>query len=183
MSFWTNCRYHSGRLLKSKVAEEPCPRFKEWTSDLRGLEFTFSDTVPRVTPDNVFGPFNFEKEPIQMVRCITADLLFDKYGVTCQPGEVYRPAQSWWLLVTASHTDFLVQPDSLRCCLESLRIVVTEELILCFHIIDLYRGKLQIRWWLELIIPLFSNFRLLDDWTHCINEPVPIDTALGTLGA
>ena len=80
-------------LSKSKIAEEPCPRFKEWTSDLRGLEFTLAVTVPPVTPNIVFGPFNYEREPIQMVRCITSDLLSDKYGMTCQPGEVYRPAQ------------------------------------------------------------------------------------------
>ena len=59
-----------------------------------------------------------------MVRCIMADLLFDKF--TCQPGEVYRPAQYWWLLVTASHIHSLVRPDSFRSCLESLRTVVTE---------------------------------------------------------
>ena len=80
-------------LSKSKIAEEPCPRFKECTSDLRALEFTLAVTVPPVTPNIVFGPFNFEREPIQMVRCITADRLADKYGVTCQSGEVYRPAQ------------------------------------------------------------------------------------------
>ena len=173
-------------LSKSKVAEEPCPRFKEWTSDLRGLEFTLAVTVPPVTTNIVIGPFDFEREPIQMVRCFTADLLSDKYGVTCQPGEVYRPAQYWWLLVTASHTHSLVQPDNLRSCLESLRTLVTEELILCFHIVDLYRGKLQFRWWLELIITLFANFpriRLLDDWTHSFNQPVTIYTALGTLDA
>ena len=78
-------------LSKSKVAEEPCLRFKEWTSDLRGLEFTLAVTVPPVTSNIVFGPFKFEKEPIQLVRCITADLLSDKYGVTCQPGEVTLP--------------------------------------------------------------------------------------------
>ena len=114
-------------LSKSKVAEEPFPRFKEWTSDLRGLEFTLAVTVPPVTPIIVFGPFNFGREPIQMVCCFTADLLSDKYGVLCQPGEVYRPAQYWWLLVTASHSHSLVQPDSLRSCLESLWTVVTEE--------------------------------------------------------
>ena len=121
-----------------------------------------------------------------MVRCITVDLLFDKYGVTCQPGEVYRPAQLWWLLVTASHTHSLVQSDSLRSCLESLRTVVTEELSLCFHIVDLYCGKLHFRWWLELIITLFANFpriRLLDDWTHSFNQHVTIHTALATLDA
>ena len=168
-------------LSKSKIAEEPCPRFKEWTSDLRGLEFTLAVTVPPVTPNIVFGPFNYEREPIQMV---TADLLSDKYGITCQPGEVYCPAQYWWLLVTAPHAHSLVQPDSLRSCLESLRTVVTEELILCFHIVDLYRGKLRFRWWLELIITLFASFpriRLLDDWTHSFTEPVTIHTALGTL--
>ena len=127
-------------LSKSKIAEEPCPRFKEWTSDLRGLEFTLAVTVPPVTPNIAFGPFNYEREPIQMVRCITADLLSDKYGITCQPGEVYRQAKYWWLLVTAPNAHSLVQPDSLRSCLESLRTVVTEELILCFHIVDLYRN-------------------------------------------
>ena len=48
-------------LSKSKVAEEPCPRFKEWTSDLRGLEFTLAVTLSPVTPNIVFGPFNFER--------------------------------------------------------------------------------------------------------------------------
>ena len=51
-------------LSKSKVAEELVPRFKKWTSDLRGLEFTLAVTVPAVTPNIVFGPFNFEREPI-----------------------------------------------------------------------------------------------------------------------
>ena len=121
-----------------------------------------------------------------MVRCITADLLSDKYGVTCQLGEVYRPAQYWWLLVTASHTHTLFGPDSWRSCLESLRTVVTEKLFLCFHIVDLYRANFQFRWWLELIITLFANvprIRLSDDWTHSFNQPVTIHTALGTLDA
>ena len=99
---------------------------------------------------------------------------------------MYRAAQFWWLLVTASHTHSLERPDSLRSCLESLRTVVTEQLILCFHIVDLYRGKLQFWWWLEMIITLFANFpriRLLDDCTHSFNQPVTIHTALGTLDA
>ena len=89
-------------------------------------------------------------------------------------------------MVTASHTHPLVQPDSLRSCLESLRTVVTAELILCFHIVDLFCGKLQFRWRLELITILFANFariRLLDVWTESFNEPVTIHTALGTLDA
>ena len=56
------------------------PRFKEMTSDGRGLVFTLATVVPPVPHNFVFGPFNFEREPVQMARCITADLLHDKYG-------------------------------------------------------------------------------------------------------
>ena len=46
------------KISKSKIAEDPCPQFKERTSsNLRGLEFTFVVTVPHVTPSIVFGPF------------------------------------------------------------------------------------------------------------------------------
>ena len=61
------------------VAKAPCPRFKEWTSDGKGLEFTLATVMPPVPSNFAFGPFNFEREPVQMVRCITADLLCDKY--------------------------------------------------------------------------------------------------------
>ena len=70
------------------VAKAPCPRFKEWTSDVKGLEFTLATVVPAVPPNIVFGPFNFELEPVQMARCITADLLLDRYGVEVEPGGV-----------------------------------------------------------------------------------------------
>ena len=108
--------------------------------------------VPPVPSNVVFGPFNFEREPVQMARCITADLLLDRYGVEVEPGGVYRPAPYWWLLVTAPCVDALVEPQHLLLCLESLRTSTTDYLILCFHLIDWYRGKLKFRWWLELII-------------------------------
>ena len=45
--------------------------------------------------------FYTERETIQMVLGITVDRLSDKDGITLRPGEVYRPAQFWWLLLTA----------------------------------------------------------------------------------
>ena len=51
------------------------------TSDGKGLEFTLATVMPPVPSNIAFGPFNFEREPVQMVRCITADLLCDKYGI------------------------------------------------------------------------------------------------------
>ena len=44
-----------------------------------------------------------------MVRCITADLLHDEYEITATAGDVYQPAQHWWLLVTANHVSDLVR--------------------------------------------------------------------------
>ena len=166
------------------VAKAPCPRFKEWTSDGKGLEFTLATVVPPVPLSIVFGPFNFEREPVQMARCITADLLLDRYGVEVELGGIYSPAPYWWLMVTASRVDALMDRQSLLLCLESLRTSTSENLILCFHVIDWYRGKVKFRWWLELIITCFTDYpriRLLDEWIHTFEEPLQVKAAISTL--
>ena len=87
-------------------------------------------------------------------------------------------------MVTASLVDALVNPQHLRLCLESLRTTTTENLILCFHLIDWYRGKVKFRWWLELIITCFTDFprnRLLDEWTHTFEESLQVKAAVRTL--
>ena len=163
------------------VAKAPCPRFKERTSDGKGLEFTLATVVPPVPPTIVFGPFNFEREPVQMARCITADLLLDRYGVEVEPG---GPAPHWWLMVTASRVEALVDLQHLLQCLESLRTSTTENLILCFHLVDWYRGKVKFRWWLEIIITCFTDYpriRLLDEWIHTFEEPLQVKAAISTL--
>ena len=172
------------KLSSPGVAKAPCPRFKEWTSDGKGLEFTLATVMPPVPSNIAFGPFNFEREPVQMVRCITADLLCDKYGIHVDPGGVYSPAPHWWLLVTAPRVEAIVEPLHLLSCLEGLRTLTTADLILCFHIIDWYRGKVKLAWWLELIITCFTNYpriRLLDEWTHTFEIPLPPKAALSTL--
>ena len=140
--------------------------------------------VPPVPPSIVFGPFNFEREQVQMAKCITADLLLDRHGVEVQPAGIYSPVPYWWLMVTASRVDALVDPQHLLLCLESLRTSTTENLILCFHLIDLYRGKVKFRWWLELIITCFTDYpriRLLDEWIHTFEEPLQVKAAISTL--
>ena len=143
------------QVAETGVAKAPCPRVKEWTSDGKSLEFTLATVVPPVPPNIVFGPFNFDRELVQMARCITADLLLDRYGVEVEPGGVYSPAPYWWLMVTAPRVDRLVNPQHLMLRLESLRTSTTEELILYFHLIDWYRGKVTFPWWLELFITCF----------------------------
>ena len=78
----------------------------------------------------------------------------------------------------------IVEPLHLLSCLEGLRTLTTADLILCFHIIDWYRGKVKFAWWLELIITCFTNYpriRLLDEWTHTFEIPLSPKAALSTL--
>ena len=92
--------YILSKMRNSTIAKVPCPRFKEWTYDLLGLEFTLPITFSALPANIAFGPFNYEREPIQMVRCFPADLLNYKYNVTETPGDFYQPATNWWLLIT-----------------------------------------------------------------------------------
>ena len=75
-------------------------------------------------------------------------------------------------------------PLHLLSCLEGLRTLTTADLILCFHIVDWYRGKAKFAWWLELIITCFTNYpriRLLDECTHTFQIPLSPKAALSTL--
>ena len=176
--------YILSKMRNSTIAKAPCPRFKEWTYDLLGLEFTLPFTLPPLLANIPFGPFNYEREPIQMVRCIPADLLHDKFNVTATPGDVYQPATNWWLLITAQRVSDLVDPLVLNTCLESLRTLASPDRITCFHIIDLYRGKVKFEWWLEVIILVLSNFsriRFLGEWTYSFPQPVSTQSALHAL--
>ena len=81
------------------------------------MEFTISFTIPPL-PNIAFGQFNYERELIQMVRCITADLLKDKYNVVATLGDDYQPTTNWWLLITAQRVFDLVDPQVLYTCLD-----------------------------------------------------------------
>ena len=108
-----------------------------------------------------------------MVRCITADLLYDKNGIV----------HHWCLLIIANRVSDLVHRNSLRSCLENLRTTATSDLILCFHIVDLYRGKMKLQWWFELMVSIsqFPRIRFLDEWTHTFSPPVSIPSDLSAL--
>ena len=154
------------------VTKAPCPRVYA------------SKCGPLVPPNLVFDPFNFEREPVRTARCITADLLLNRYGVEIEPSGVCSPAPYWWLLLTAPRVDALVNPQRLLLCLESLKSSTTENLILCIHLIDWYRGDVKFRWWLELIITRFVIYRpirLLDEWIHTFEEPLHVKAAVRTL--
>ena len=95
----------------SSPSDCPTYRFKEWSSsECGGLEFTLAAIIPPLPPSITFGELDEKCTNIQMIRCITAHQLWEKYHVVSHPGDVYQPTQSWWLLVTSLDQSFLISP-------------------------------------------------------------------------
>ena len=175
--------------LKAMQGTPPsdCPtyRFKEWTChDKSGLEFTLAAIIPPLPPSMVFGKIEPEDTKVAMVRCITAQKLWQQYGVTSPPGDVYHPTAGWWLLVTSLDETSPVNPGTLLICLENLRTLVEFEDTLCFHLADIYRGKFLSQHWLQLLAITFcrqAKIRLLDKHTHTFENPVTVLEALSVV--
>ena len=163
-----------------EVAKAPCPRLNECTHDNEGLEFTLAVKVPPLPSNIVFGSFNFERESLRIARCVTADLLHYKYGISAKAGKIYCPTQHWCLMITAAQSSDLVTTYTLRSCLENLRTITSTDLILCFKTIDSNRGKLKFSWCIKMIMTLLSNFprmRFLDEWIHIFKNPISKNSA------
>ena len=164
-----------------------CPtyRFKEWTwQEKSGLEFTLAAIIPPLPPSMVFGKLEPEDTKVAMVRCITAQKLWQQYGVTSPPGDVYHPTAGWWLLVTSLDETSPVNPGTLLICLENLRTLVEFEDTLCFHLADIYRGKFLSQHWLQLLAITFcrqTKIRLLDKYTYAFENPVTVLEALSVV--
>ena len=175
--------------LKAMQGTPPsdCPtyRFKEWTwHDKSGLEFTLAAIIPPLPPSMVFGKIEPEDTKVAMVRCITAQKLWQQYGVTSPPGDVYHPTAGWWLLVTSLDETSPVNPGTLLICLENLRTLVEFEDTLCFHLADIYRGKFLSQHWLQLLAITFcrqAKIRLLDKHTYTFENPVTVLEALSVV--
>ena len=175
--------------LKAMQGTSPsdCPtyRFKEWTwHEKSGLEFTLAAIIPPLPPSMVFGKIEPTDTKVAMVRCITAQKLWQQYGVTSPPGDVYHPTTGWWLLVTSLDETSPVTPGTLLICLENLRTLVEFDDTLCFHLADIYRGKLLSQHWLQLLAITFcrqARIRLLDKYTYTFENPVTVLEALSVV--
>ena len=175
--------------LKAMQGTSPsdCPtyRFKEWTwHEKSGLEFTLAAIIPPLPPSMVFGKIEPTDTKVAMVCCITAQKLWQQYGVTSPPGDVYHPTTGWWLLVTSLDETSPVTPGTLLICLENLRTLVEFDDTLCFHLADIYRGKFLSQHWLQLLAITFcrqARIRLLDKYTYTFENPVTVLEALSVV--
>ena len=172
--------------LRAMHATSPsdCPtyQFKEWTPPHRGgLEFTLHAIIPPLPPSITFGELAKEDSSPEMVRCITAHQLWEKYRIASPPGDIYQPTKGWWLLVTSLDATTLGSPTTLLMCLESLRTVTEPESTLCFHLADIHRGKFLSQHWLQLIAVIFcrqAKIYFLDRQSYTPETPVTVNEAL-----
>ena len=63
--------------------------------------------VPPLPPNIVFGKATSEGDQSITIRCVPADLVYDRYAVDVSVGDVYQPVDNWWLLITAESTNAL----------------------------------------------------------------------------
>ena len=171
-------------MSKTHTDEIPCLRFKEWTKDEEGLEFVLGVTMPPLPPNIVFGSSELNETNELTIRCVSADLVSDRYAVDVTIGDVFQPADNWWLLITAADSRDLVKAVDLVVCLENLRILTDKEQILCFQIFDFFRGKFHFHDWIELIALVFNDqlcIRILDHYIHPFVEPQSVVQTLKLL--
>ena len=81
-------------MYDSSLSDCPNYHIKQWTRhDRGGLEFTLSAVIPDLPPSIVFGEIDEACGNAEIVRCITARQLWEKYLVASPPGDVYLPTQ------------------------------------------------------------------------------------------
>ena len=161
----------------------PNYRFKEWTADLSGLEFVISTVIPELPPHFSFDKAS-DKEKLERVKCITADVLHDQYGVAAPPGDIYAPDEDLWLMVTSLDTSAPVRPTTLLLCLENLRTVVESEATLTFALTDHFRGKFTVKDWLHLIAMTFcrqARIVIEDTTQHRFSTPISVREAFDSV--
>ena len=72
-----------------------------WTShDKSGHEFTLAVTISPLPP-SMFEEVQHEDEKLVMIPCTNAHQIWKRYGNVSPSGDIYRPTDGWWLLVTS----------------------------------------------------------------------------------
>ena len=144
----------------SNKSHSVCPtyRFKEWTAhDQSGLQLTLTANIPPLPPSMLFGHVQLEDEKLEMIRCITANQLWERCGNVSPPGDLYRPTNGWWLLVTSLDETARVAPGILLMCLEILRTLIDPDETRYFHLANMFRGKFFSQHWLQLLANVFCR--------------------------
>ena len=164
-------------MLETSPTDCPNYRFKVWTWHEKRLEFTLAAINPRLPPKMFFANVNSKDTNVAMVRCVTAHQLWKQDVVTSPPGDVYHSTAGWWLLVNSLDESSLVSPGTLLISLQNIRTLVELDNTLCFRLAKIFRSKIHIQHWLQLLAIIFcrqAKIGLLDKQPYTFETPVTV---------
>ena len=140
------------RMKATKIQELDQIRFKEWTRDQKGLEFTQVMTVPYETPKVRIVMDESEVKDRVWIRCASREVLAQKQlnryvGV----GEAVQMDWRTWCLVTADTVKERVKPENLAKAWRSLMYQQLPSQNLAMQAFDWHRGAFHFQDWYRLI--------------------------------
>ena len=133
------------RMEATKMQELDNLRFREWTKDLKGLEFTQAVTVPYEVPNASIVMDETEPEGRTWVRCANLEALAQTPlgHAAAQVGDVVQMDAKTWCLITARTMREAVNPINLEKAWKSLLQRPEIGKHLCLPVFDWYRGQFK----------------------------------------
>ena len=140
------------RMRATKIQELDHLRFKEWTRDQKGLEFTQVMTVPYETPNVRIVMEDSEVKDRIWVRCASKEVLAQTpLNHSVNVGEAVQMDSRTWCLITANSMKERVKPENLAKAWRSLMYQRLPSQNLAIQAFDWYRGAFHFQDWYRLV--------------------------------
>ena len=145
-------------------------RFKEWTRDQTGLEFTQVMIVPYETPNVKLVMEDSDTKDRIWVRCASRKELARKYSSEfVKTGKAVQTDWNTWSLITSDSVKERVQPENLSKAWRSLMYQQLPSQNLAIQAFDWHTGAFHFQDWYKLISAHASNgwnVLIVASWNH-----------------
>ena len=146
------------RMKETKIQDLDQLRFKEWTPDLKGLEFSRILTVPYETPNVRIVSEDPRSQDRIWIRCATLEDVVQTHGhYFAKVGDAVQVDSRTWCLITANTVKESVKPENLAKVWKSLRCQQLPSGNLIMHAFDWYRGAFHFQDWYRLVTACASK--------------------------
>ena len=140
------------RMKETKIQDLDQLRFKEWTPDLKGLEFSRILTVPYETQNVRIVSEDPGSQDRIWIKCATLEDVVQTHGLYfAKVGDAVQVDSRTWCLITANTVRESVKPENLAKALKSLRSQQLPSGNLIMHAFDWYRGAFHFQDWYRLV--------------------------------
>ena len=170
------------RMKETKIQDLDQLRFKEWTPDLKGLEFSRVLTVPYETPNVRIVSEDPGSQDRIWIRCATLEDVVQTHGLYfAKVGDAVQVDSRTWCLITANTVRESVKPENLAKAWKSLRCQQLPSGNLIMHAFDWYRGAFHFQDWYRLVTASMSkkwDVLMVANRTHQLSPGTSVREAL-----